>query len=350
MKEVRKDIEAFRRLEQRGYIPQEAIDPLEKKAQEVIGRKVTAEEFMQLSETPPNAWDKLTGFVTFTNIIWVTAGIMLAIAICWLFGIYLLNIIRAIPPPVLEVLCWALALASIFLPKMFMSDDYMLLVAFPACLAIYGCLSYTAHVHELKHICWGHLIATVIWSAAALYYESQVLGFISCLSFVTFLGFSAIMWPGCICIGFEKDDTIPQSMLASLLMLIVYLVIEIGGFSVPYYETFNAGFVFVGCFVYFLGLLIVGNRWYCHENAVGYLAMILLCIVSGVAALYLGSVYHLPTLLGVAGTFFYIWILEKYYEIPWEGSGWAWSLLGLAGILYGFYAFAIRYPQLFIWG
>jgi hypothetical protein len=71
-------------------------------------------------------------------------------------------------------------------------------------------------------------------------------------------------------------------------------------------------------------------------------------IGSGVAALYIGTVFGLTMLAGVGGTFFYIYVLEKYYEIPWKGVGWAWSTLFLAGILYGFVIFAQRHPQYFI--
>jgi len=350
MQEIRKDVEAFRRLEQRGYIPPETIAPLEKRAQEIIGKKVTVDEFMQLSETPPSMWDKLVGFVTFANILWVTAGIFMTIAICWLFGIYILELVLAIPPPILEFLMYAGVAAGIILPKFFMGEDWQMLVAFPACLALYGVLAYSITRRELELTSSvSFLTIAVAWAAAAIFYGSQVLGFISVLALMVYLGFSAFMIPGCIGIGFEKDAYIPRTMFAALTMLVVYLVMEIGNFAFPHYQTFKASFVFIGCFIYFLGLLIVANKWYCYQNDSAYIATTLLAILSGIAAIYLGSVFQLPTLLGVAGTFFYIWLLERYYEIPWKSAGWAWSMLGLAGILYGFYIFAKTYPQLFLW-
>lgn len=56
----------------------------------------------------------------------------------------------------------------------------------------------------------------------------------------------------------------------------------------------------------------------------------------------------MPTLSGVGGTFFYLYIIELCYEIPWRGAGWAWSLAGLAGLLYGFAWFAQQHPQYFL--
>jgi hypothetical protein len=102
----------------------------------------------------------------------------------------------------------------------------------------------------------------------------------------------------------------------------------------------------MGPFVYFLGILILASKWYFED--LRYLLMQVICVASGVLALWLGSVYGMPMLLGIGGTLFYLYIIEKYYEIPWECTGWAWSLLGLAGILYGFAVFAQAHPQYFI--
>ena len=30
-------------------------------------------------------------------------------------------------------------------------------------------------------------------------------------------------------------------------------------------------------------------------------------------------------LLGIGGTFFTLYLLEKYFELPWRGVGWAWA-------------------------
>ncbi len=81
-----------------------------------------------------------------------------------------------------------------------------------------------------------------------------------------------------------------------------------------------------------------------------YLQMQVVTVISGVAALYLGATSGIGTLLGIGGTFFAIYLLEKYYEIPWSGVGWAWSLVGVAVALYFFVGFAEQHPQYFVWG
>jgi hypothetical protein len=106
--------------------------------------------------------------------------------------------------------------------------------------------------------------------------------------------------------------------------------------------------------VYYLGLLVMSSKYYVFSGKGGgegqYLALQVLTIVSGVAAFYLGSTFHMGALLGVGGTFFTIYLLEKYYEIPWGGVGWPLSFLGVAVFLYFLVGFAHTHSQYFIWG
>jgi hypothetical protein len=110
----------------------------------------------------------------------------------------------------------------------------------------------------------------------------------------------------------------------------------------------------VGTFGYFVGLLTLASRYYYYRSSdwfmleTKYWAWQILAVVSGIAALYLGNMLDLTYLRGIGGTFFCLYLLEKYYEIPWRGIGWAWSTLGLAGILYGFVIVIQSYPQYFI--
>ena len=146
--------------------------------------------------------------------------------------------------------------------------------------------------------------------------------------------------------------------MASLLILAAYLAVRIVPNSLPeFIKLFDTGCLFMGAFVYYLGLLVMSNKWYAcpkvadgERNVSRYLLMQVVTIASGFAAFYIGSTFNIGSLLGIGGTFFTIYLLEKYYEIPWKGVGWAWSLLGVALALYFFVGFATQNPQYFIWG
>jgi len=73
-----------------------------------------------------------------------------------------------------------------------------------------------------------------------------------------------------------------------------------------------------------------------------------LCIASGAAALYLGSVWGMGALLGIGGTLFFLYVLEKYIELPWEGVGWIWAMLFLAIGLYFAVGQMKAYPEYFL--
>ena len=58
----------------------------------------------------------------------------------------------------------------------------------------------------------------------------------------------------------------------------------------------------------------------------------------------------MPLLTGAGGTFFLLYVLEKYYELPWRNRGWAWSLVGF-GVILCCIGLAVRSrPEYFLFG
>jgi len=328
---------------------------------------ITREELDKLTTTFS---DQVLNFFTFLNIIWVTAALLGIVAVCWLFGLYFVVIAMQIPVRAWESLIYVACFACIA------SDLYFglgLLLAFPGCVGLYPAawfsfLTRTGDTSEnpLKGISWHSkekfpaeivwTLLTIVWGAVALITASHLIGFLAVIGFMATTGCIAGHSPGMIFIGFEKDDKIVQGTFAAFLCLIAYLFFG----SHQKITPFDEGWAFLGTMFYFLGLLILGNKWYCSEscnwrdgvktNWPQYIAMQVIMVASGGLALYLGTIYDLSLLLGVGGTFFYIYMLEKYYELPWEGKGWAWSLLGLSGILYTFVLIAQKFPQYFLFG
>ena len=78
--------------------------------------------------------------------------------------------------------------------------------------------------------------------------------------------------------------------------------------------------------------------------------MQIITIASGVGAFFFGATFGINALLGIGDTFFVLYLLEKYAEIPWKEVGWAWGLLGLSGLLYASAWVASKYPEYFLLG
>ena len=161
------------------------------------------------------------------------------------------------------------------------------------------------------------------------------------------------MVPGVVYLGFRNSSVIPRTTTAAGVILAVHVSLHCLGVAPAILEPFRTGMGFLGTFVYLLGLLILSSLhfarrgWPSERRWPRYVAMQALTLASGGAVMYFGSVYRVPSLLGIGGTFFYLFLLEKYYELPWRGVGWAWALLGTGGILYGFALFAQAHPEWF---
>jgi len=149
---------------------------------------------------------------------------------------------------------------------------------------------------------------------------------------MTACGFVCGVMPWGVYVGWNDDKYVSRGTVAAFVILALYIITHITGLTSPQIDVFKPGAHFMGAFVYFLGILIMSSKWYLRRRF--YLPMNILCIISGVAALYLGSVFGMGTLLGIGGTLFFLWVLEKYFEIPWEGVGWIWAMLFLAVGLY----------------
>jgi hypothetical protein len=318
------------------------------RAAEVAGRPITRHEL--------ETWQEREGFFTFLNICLVLAGILGVVAIGWLFGIYLLPLFILVPNQVWQIFVYILCYFLIF-------GTSTMWTVFPGCLGLIGAVSLTLHLHLKENRNWGTIISAICslsWSAAALYHGSGLIGFFAILALESLLGFSVLVGPLCVAIGFEDDDVMPRATLASLVLLVAGVVLR-GALLLPSgalrpetlsfantFAPFQTGLIFVGTFVFFTGLLIMSSKWYAKSGM--YLLMQLVTVVCGVAAVYVGSVLGIGTLTGIAGTYFGIYILQKYVELPWKSVGYAWSLLGLAGLIYAFVYFAQQNPQYFLFG
>jgi hypothetical protein len=301
---------------------------------------------------------RFKGFLTFVNIIWVLSSILLVIALAWLTKLYLLPILKRIPAVVYErlvyIVCWVFIIGAYRFAKGI--DQF---IALPGCLGLVGAMTFSHTLHKdrlekffkrnrLDPFTVNSFILFLIWMVVAIIYQSSLIAFIAVIALEAFLGFSVVVLPLCVAIGFTEKSIIPRAMAASFLLLVFYVLLRMTGIELPYFGIFSAGALFMGPFVYFIGLLIVSSKLYKHANAHHYLGLQILTIVSGLLALFIGSVWQISQLQGIGGTLFFLYLLEKYFELPWQKKGWAWATLGLAVILYLGSLVTRQYPHYFL--
>lgn len=305
-----------------------------------LGRTVTLVELanaqppMPASTSTEITWlQRAAGFVTFANTMMTLAAIIGMCAFLFLFGraiAWMVFVIVAIPPEFYEGL---LILSGIGLSAFaFLSLEG----GNASAIGLVGALLYgggalwvwARHDKNKKLSVSGiSLILAAAWGAHALLFQSSLVGTFSIAALMSVLGFSAYMVPGLIMIGFEDEDTVPRATLASFLILGTFVGFQILGESPPFISVFRPGALYVCGFVGYLGVLITGSRWY-YSNA-NYLLRQIPAVVLGIAAIFLGSIFNVPELQKMGGTFFVLYLMEKPFEIPAENKT-AYALIALA--------------------
>jgi len=261
------------------------------------------------------------GFITWMNILQVGAIILGVACACFIlfrwFG-WLLQIFLHIPVAVYEVLGYALSVGLIVWAY-FLDGPNQLWPLLSGSLLFGGMLVITGKLHNIEpnfERFFGTLF--IVWAAIALFYQSEVIGFFAVAAFMGMLGFSfAVIGVGYM-IGFQDNDALKRATTAGFITLIAFVAIRVSGEAVPYIHVFEQGALWLGSFVGFIGILIASSRWY--ENRAMYPIMQVIAIVLGMAAIGVGSVFGIPQLLGIGGTFFALYLIEKPFEIPAESA------------------------------
>jgi hypothetical protein len=230
-------------------------------------------------------------------------------------------------------------------------------IAFPGCLSLIGLWILSNYLHHKKlqtfYKAWGTnayslgcLLSTIVWGAIALFYESTVIGFITIIALEAYLGFAIVAQPGTYLLGFTSRSLLPRAVFSSLFLLIVYVSVRLTSIELPTFSIFAPGVLFVGTFVYFLGLLIWSSKWYSRQKS-EYAILQPITIISGAIALYLGSVGEIQQLQGIGGTFFFLYVIEKYFELMWSQKRIVWATLGLSILLFTSAWIMKQYPEYF---
>ncbi|MBP0019850.1 MAG: hypothetical protein J7647_20140 [Cyanobacteria bacterium SBLK] len=300
---------------------------------------------------------RVRGVFTLSHVIWIFSSILLVVSLGWLAQLYLLPLLRAIPATAYEIAVY-LGCMGTMVGSYYLHSSLREYIALPGCLGFIGALGFSYYLHPkfAKKLCeklktdpysLGCLLIFLIWSAIAILHQSTVLGFISAIALEAYLGFAIVVIPGVYSFGFTQRSLLPRTTLSSLAFLIFYVTIRLGRLQLSYFAIFAPGVLFVGTFVYFLGLLIWSSKWYSDRKR-EYAILQPVTIASGAIALYLGAVGQIPQLQGIGGTFFFMYIIEKYFELPWHKQTVAWATLGLAILLFASAWVMGQYPQYFL--
>ncbi len=298
------------------------------------------------------------GFFSFVNVAWFLVGGLLLVAIVWLVGLYLVPLIKDAPRWVHELLLGAVGVGLVAAPAALLSGGGAVAVASVGCLWLLGATAFALEkrLSRLKPEGTIRLLGALfcaIWGGVALLYGSAFIGGLAVAAFLALAG--ALMLPMWEEVHFLKDELVPLGMSAAALLLLVFVGLDLAGTESATLAAatpiFQPGAALLGGAAWFGGCLALASKHYSkrrRRDPGRWLFAQALAVISGVIALYVGAVYGPESLMEVGGTFLALYLLEKFFELPWRRHGFAWMCLALAGLLYLGASFAEGHPQYFI--
>jgi hypothetical protein len=192
------------------------------------------------------------------------------------------------------------------------------------------------------------LLFFFVYSHIALWYDSQIIGILAIAFLESFLGFYINVSKFVYTIGFKDTNVIASCTVSSACLVLFQIVMHLLGLqSSIYVRPFKAGILFIGTFVYLIGMLIISSKIYNYKNMTNYVTLNIFTVLSYLAIIFTGSIFgSLSVLQNMGGTFLVLYLLDKYIELPiWSSNVAGFSLLGYGGIMYGIGLFANMYPQ-----
>ena len=226
---------------------------------------------------------------------------------------------------------------------------------FHGCLSFVATLSFTIKLHFSREKYAGLIaswICCIVWTIVAIYQQRQEAGYLAVMALESALGFVIFVGELVMIIGFQNEIVIPSATIASFILLLIGCILHLQQRSNFLTVPFTRPLLFLGTFVYFIGMLILTSRLYTEwrEKIHLFWSLQFIAFISGLATMFFGPMFEIPFIQAIGGTMFVIWLLEKYVEIaPWKSPfSVIGSLLGFGLLLYGFAYFLQKNPEYFI--
>ena len=190
-------------------------------------------------------------------------------------------------------------------------------------------------------------IIVLNWTLCTVIYQSQLLGVFTIALLLIWRGFGIV--PTSLFYSFRHNGrkNLVRGTLGALLLLTIYIIVSIFELNIPYYHNFESGLKYLGSYVFYIGLLIVSNKWVCRRYHFNFWFFQAISIVAGFSALYLGSVYDLSILRGLGGIFLALYMILKPLDFHWRKKRMAWMLLIFGVLLFAVAQVISSYPEFF---
>lgn len=297
-------------------------------------------------------------FISFVNIIWVFASLIIVMSLSLLFVRYIVPLLKMIPIVVYEIILYFACFGLIYSGQ-FATATASQFVALPGVLGLAILLPFsykrrrpeqlkTLEYEQVKRpIILQNLILMMIWGATAIAYDSQLIGFMTVAVFMAMVTATRAVPALLASIGLDDNSAGRELLVMSFLLLLTYIVMVVRD-VVGIYHVFEVGVHWLGAYGFFGALEWMSSRWRKTQSMKSYIYWQFIAVLSGVGAIFIGQFFEIEALTEVGGTFLLFYILSKYIEIPNLRQYWLWASLGLGLILYVIALVINQYPELFL--
>eukprot|EP00744_Colponema_vietnamica_P013946 GILI01019553.1.p1 GENE.GILI01019553.1~~GILI01019553.1.p1 ORF type:complete len:463 (+),score=100.34 GILI01019553.1:58-1389(+) len=332
---------------------------------------LTVEQFHSLSNLlkqdaeEKSVMSKVMGFFSFVNIVWFFSiiGILLSI----------LPVVAAFAAPIFRILSKLFAFcAQLFqrfiLPILIMLIPLYEIFAYLLCflfitqgartpgdsslyvslLGAFGVVlvcqySMRRHLNGFSHSLFYTFLA-LAYLPLALIFQSSLFAFCAVGAFYGLIGFSVFCTGLCYCVGFDSRNTMSRVAATSVILLLGFVGLKALQVEHQYLRLFAQPVIVMGCVTYFLALLILSSI------SQHFIASQLHMILSLGAAFFLGSFYHLPSMVNTALTFSVLYLMERVTWVAYElKGGFIWlAILLISGAVYWISLYLHSNPQFII--
>lgn len=257
---------------------------------------------------------RAAGFVTWTSLLQV-AGVGLAAAGLLLFCS---GLVRRFLQQVrlIEALLWT-ACAGAALAAFLAPPAWQLWPALAACLLFPGAGALSIRLRQFAVAPMQvSLLLALAWGGMALATQQPVVGFLAVAALIAVLGLSIVVAPFCYGFGFRDEQALVRAPAAGALLALAFGAVQAAGWRLGPLDVFRPGALWLGAFTWFLGLLILSNRFYRRGS---YWRAQAATVLSLVAALSMGLLFAIGELTTMASTFALFYLAAKIIEIPAQG-------------------------------
>lgn len=342
--ELKKYYEVVENLEQRNILTEDQAKKEKQLYIEYGSKLIGKNKFLTTKEFLTS--DKRASLISFSNIVAVIAGFIIFIAGLIFTVIFVIPNLTTIPVETWEKLLYFIALSLMF------SRENSWFV-FLGCLGFFATLFLTFRLGRFGPKIDIGLMSCVLffsWSIVAIYQKNREVGYLAVAALEVFS--SCIIYGGELTASFGSGyhRIMPTVTLSSffLIMTGIFLHLIPGNF---FSILFTRPLLFIGIFLYFIGLIVLSSRLYYKiyrkEDLFNLLQVI--TFLSGFISTSFGPMFDIPFLQNVGGTMFVLWLLIKYIEI----ANWTTiestiiSLFGFGILLYVFAYFHKKFFSIF---